>query len=85
MKKSLLSIAVLFCAAAITASAADAPAKKQMTPEQKALRTEMVKKYDTDSDKKLSKDEISKISEADQAKLKEAGIKLRGSPAKKAQ
>lgn len=85
MKKSLLLIAVLFCTVAITASAAEKPAKKEMTAEQKALRAEMVKKYDTDSDKKLSKDEISKISEADQAKLKEAGIKLRGSPAKKAQ
>lgn len=84
MKKALL-IAVLFCAAAITASAADAPAKKQMSPEKKALRTEIVKKYDTDSDKKLSKDEISKITPEDQKRLKDAGITLRGSPAKKAQ
>ena len=85
MKKALLLTAGLFCAIAITASAADAPAKKQMTPEQKALRKEMVEKYDTDKDKKLSKEEVSKITPDDQKKLKEAGINLRGSPAKKAQ
>lgn len=85
MKKALLLVAALFCAAAITASAADAPAKKQQTPEQKALRAEMVKKYDENGDKKLSKEEVAKITPEDQKKLKDAGVVLRGSPAKKAQ
>lgn len=83
MKKALLMIACLFCAGAITASAQTAP-KKPATSEQKALRKQMVEKYDANKDGKLDKEEIAKISEADQKTLKEAGVKL-GAARKKAQ
>lgn len=82
MKKALLLIAGLFCAGAITASA-QTP-KKPATSEQKALRKQMVEKYDANKDGKLDKEEIAKISEADQKTLKEAGVKL-GAARKKAQ
>jgi len=83
MKKSLLLVAALFCAVAITASAQTTP-KKQQTPEQKALRKEMVEKYDANKDGKLDKEEIAKISADDQKKLKDAGVNL-GGARKKAQ
>jgi hypothetical protein len=84
MKKALLLVAALFCTVAITASAQTAP-KKPATAEQKALRKQMIEKYDANKDGKLDKEEIAKISEADQKALKDAGVTLRGGPAKKAQ
>lgn len=74
MKKALLAIVGLFCAAAITLSAADTPKKKTWTPEQKELMKKMVEKYDTNKDGRLDKEERSKISAEDQAKMKEAGL-----------
>lgn len=83
MKKALLLTAALFCALAITASAQNA--KKQQTPEQKALRKEMMTKYDANGDKKIDKEEAAKITEADKAKMKEAGVSITPAARKKAQ
>ena len=85
MKKALLLVAALFCTVATTASAADAPARKQMTPEQKTMRKEMMTKYDTNGDKKIDKEEAAKISEADQKTMKEAGVSITPAGRKKAQ
>jgi len=75
MKKLLVLVLGLICAATLSLNAADAkPGKKQLTPEQKTLRKEMMQKYDTNGDKKLDADEIAKISTEDKDKYEKAGI-----------
>ncbi len=82
--KRLLAIAVgMFCASALTLSAADAkPQKKQLTPEQKELYKEIVKKYDTNTDGRLDKEERAKISKEDQEKMEKAGLRMGGAKKK---
>ena len=72
MKKLLVAIAVLVCGFSLTASAGQG--KHKLTPEQKALRKEMLEKYDTNKDGKLSKKERHKISKEDRMRLKNAGL-----------
>ena len=72
MKKLLVAVAVLVCAFSLTASAGQG--KHKLTPEQKALRKEMLEKYDTNKDGKLSKKERANISKADRKRLKDAGL-----------
>jgi hypothetical protein len=64
---------------ALAAHAADEAREKkgegkrsEVTAEQKALRKEMVEKYDTNKDGKPDKEERAKMSEEDKAKMKEA-------------
>ena len=79
MKKLLVALCVT-SALAIAAHAADEGKEKKkgegkgpaMTEEQKALRKEMLEKYDANKDGKLDKEEKAKISDEDKAKMKAA-------------
>jgi len=73
MKKLVIFAIALAFAAVLGVQAADAGAKK-LSPEAKALRKEMMTKYDTNGDKKLDKDELAKISADDKKKMQDAGI-----------
>ncbi len=75
--KKLLAVALgLICAASLTLSAADAPAKqkKQQTPEQKQVMKEMLDKYDKNKDGKLDRDERAKMTQEDKDKMEKAGL-----------
>jgi hypothetical protein len=74
MKRVLATILGLLCATSITLSAADAPQKKQLTEEQKALQKEMTAKYDANKDGKLDREERAKISAEDKEKMQKAGL-----------
>lgn len=75
MKKVLATLAGLLCAATLVAHAQDAkPAKKKLSAEQKALKKEMLEKYDTDKNGKLDKSERAKISKEDRKKMIKAGL-----------
>ena len=73
MKKLLqIALGILF-ATALTVSAADEPKKEgkkrpELTDEQKAVRKEMLEKYDANKDGKLDKEEKEKMSAADKEK-----------------
>jgi Ca2+-binding EF-hand superfamily protein len=74
MKKLILMLA-LACATSFTVKAADtnaAPHHPEATAEQKAVREEMLKKYDANKDGKLDKEERTKMSAEDIAKWKAA-------------
>ncbi len=88
MKKSL--ILSLLSAVALTGSLyaedakpapKDAP-KRELTAEQKKLREEIVKKYDTNKDGKLDKDERAAISEEDKTRMQKAGLRGNRGPKK---
>ena len=81
MKKLLVIAFGLLIAGALTVSAAD-KTKKEMTPEQQKLKTEMTTKYDANKDGKIDEQEAAKIDRADKKKMKEAGVRL-GSKKKK--
>jgi len=78
MKKLLVALCIT-SAIAIAAHAADEGKEKkkgegkhpEMTAEQKALRKEMLEKYDANKDGKIDKDERAKVSEEDKSKMKE--------------
>lgn len=75
----------LACAMTLTVRAEDdkkpeKPKRPQLTEEQKALRKEIVDKYDKDKDGKLSPEERKEISAEDKEKMQKAGI---GGPRKK--
>jgi hypothetical protein len=72
MKKLLIVIAGLVCAFALTANAKEA--KHKLTPEQKALRKELLEKYDTNKNGKLDKAERAKISKEDRDRMQQAGL-----------
>lgn len=75
MKKLVIALAGLLCAGALVAHAQDAkPPKKKLTAEQKALRKEMLEKYDTDKNGKLDKTERASISKEDREKMIKAGL-----------
>jgi len=78
MKKLVLALCVT-SALAIAAHAADEGKEKkaegkrpEASAEMKALRKEMIDKYDANKDGKIDKEEREKMSEADKAKVKEA-------------
>jgi len=76
MKKLLIALC-LTCALALVVQAEDATLGKKKpapTPEQKALKKELLAKYDTNKDGKLSKEEKAKISAEDKAKMEKAGL-----------
>lgn len=66
MKK--LAVLVMICVAAVAAQAQ----KGELTDEQKAVKKEMLEKYDTNKDGKLQKDEIAKMTPDDKAKWDKA-------------
>ena len=73
--KKLLIAACITCALSIAAYAAEGEAKKESeakksgpTAEQKAIRKELVEKYDADKNGKLSKEEKAKMTPEDLAK-----------------
>jgi len=68
----LLAIAGILCAFALTANASEG--KHKLTPEQKALRKEIIEKYDTNKNGKLDKQERAKISKEDKERLEKAGL-----------
>lgn len=74
MKKALMTVLGLICAASISLSAADAPKKKEMTEDQKKLWKEMVEKYDANKDGKMDREERAKISAEDKEKMQKAGL-----------
>ncbi len=72
MKKMLRVIAGVLCAFSLTANAGEG--KHKLTPEQKALRKEMIEKYDTNKNGKLDKQERAKISKEDKERMQKAGL-----------
>ena len=82
MNKVLVIALGLLVAGSVSVRAAGG-SKKEMTPEQQKLKTEMTTKYDANKDGKIDEEESAKISEADKAKLSEAGVKLGGGKKKK--
>ena len=75
MKKILVAVMGVLCAATLVVHAQDAkPAKKKLTPEQETLNKEMLAKYDANKDGKLDKDERAKISQEDKDKMTKAGL-----------
>lgn len=87
MLRALILAVGLSSALALTAGAQDgekkpeAPKRPPLTDEQKAVRKEIVEKYDKDKDGKLSPDERKSISAEDRAKMQKAGLG-RARPAK---
>jgi hypothetical protein len=71
MKKSLLIMLGLFCAATLAVQAQDNKPKR--SEEQKAFRKQILDKYDTNKDGKLDKDERAKISQEDRDKMAKLG------------
>jgi len=69
MKKLISTLLVLACITSVSFAADAAPKKKEVSPEVKALRTELMAKYDADKDGKFSKEERAKMSAADKAKM----------------
>lgn len=85
MLRALILAVGLASAVAVTARAEDdqkpeKPKRPKLTEEQKAVRKEIVDKYDKDKDGKLSPEERKEISAEDKEKLKKAGI---GGPRRK--
>jgi len=72
MRSILALSAVLSCLLASSANAEKA--KAQLTPEQKALRKELLARYDSNKDGKLDKQERAKVSKEDQERLEKAGL-----------
>ena len=73
MKKLLVALC-FSCALALAVQAQDAKPKSEPTPEQKALKKELMDKYDTNKDGKLDKEEKAKVSAEDKAKMEKAGM-----------
>jgi hypothetical protein len=74
MKKLLVAVIGLLCATAIMVQAQDAKPKKDYTPEQQAVMTEMLAKYDVNKDGKLDKEEKAKMSQEDKDKMIKVGL-----------
>ncbi len=72
MKKFSIAIACLTCALSLTAYAGEG--KRKLTPEQRALRKEMLEKYDTNKNGKLDKKERAQISKEDKERMEKAGL-----------
>jgi hypothetical protein len=88
MLRAVILAIGLSSALALVANAQDekkpeSPKRPPLTEDQKALRKELVEKYDKDKDGKLSPEERKSISEEDRAKMQKAGLG-RARPAKPA-
>ena len=75
MKKLSVIAFGLLIASALTVSAAGG-SKKELTPDQQKLKTEMTTKYDANKDGKIDEQEAAKVSSEDKAKMKEAGVRI---------
>lgn len=78
MLRALILAVGLASVVAVTARAEDEkkpekPKRPQLTEEQKAVRKEIIAKYDKDKDGKLSPEERKEISAEDKEKLQKAG------------
>lgn len=75
MKKLLVAVMGMLCAATLVVNAQDAaaPAKK-LTPDQQAVLKQMLDKYDVNKDGKLDKSERAKMSKEDKDKMIKAGL-----------
>ena len=76
MKKILITLIGLLCATTLVVNAQDAnPTKhQQLAAERKALKKEMLEKYDTNKNGKLDKAEKAKISKEDRERMEKAGL-----------
>jgi hypothetical protein len=74
MKKLLVAAIGLLCATAIMVQAQDAKPKKELTPGQQMVMTEMLAKYDVNKDGKLDREEIAKMSQEDKDKMAKIGL-----------
>ena len=89
MKKILATIFGLCLMSTLNLAAADAPAgtnappaktakakvaKKDLTPEQKKLRQDLLDKYDADKNGKIDKTEAAKVTAEDRTKMVEVGL-----------
>ena len=74
MKKLLVAIVGFACVVSLTVKAAETPEKGKLTDEQKAVRKELVAKYDANKDGKLDKEERAKMSKEDKEKWEKAGL-----------
>lgn len=72
MKKLLLAALTLCFALSLTSAFAADGEKKELTDDQKAVRKEMLEKYDANKDGKLDKDERAKMTDEDKAKWEKA-------------
>jgi hypothetical protein len=81
MKKLLVAALGLLCATAILVQAQDAKPKKELTPEQQTVMTEMLAKYDANKNGKLDKEERAKMSQEDKDKMIKAGLMKPKKPA----
>jgi len=72
MNKLVVTVLAMACALSLTASAAEG--KQKLTDEQKALKKELLEKYDTNKDGKLNKEERAKMSKEDKQKAEKAGL-----------
>ena len=75
-------VAALLCATAVMVQAQDASAptkkaKKELTPEQKQVMSDMLAKYDTNKDGKLDKTERAAMSQEDKDKMTKAGLGMK--------
>lgn len=61
--------------------AQDAKPKKELTPEQQTVMTEMLAKYDANKDGKLDKEERAKMSQEDKDKMVKVGLMKAHKPA----
>jgi hypothetical protein len=82
MKKLIVIAFALLCATTLVVQAQDAgtnttatvKSKKHLTPEQQAVMTEMLAKYDTNHDGKLDKTERAAMTQEDKDKMAKAGL-----------
>ena len=74
MKKLFVATLGLLCATAIVVQAQDAKPKKELTPEQQTVMTEMLAKYDANKDGKLDKNERAAMTQADKDKMTKVGL-----------
>ena len=72
MSKLLIPIVIILCALSWTVNAGQG--KHKLTSEQKALRKELLEKYDANKDGKLDRQERAKISKEDKERQKKAGL-----------
>lgn len=68
MKRFLATLLTIACALAFTANAQAAKKHSTLTADQKALRKEMLEKYDLNKDGKLDRAEHAKMSKEDKSR-----------------
>ncbi|MCX8092331.1 MAG: hypothetical protein N3I86_15585 [Verrucomicrobiae bacterium] len=74
MKKLLVALSLIGALALAAQAGEGGKEHKKLTDEQKALRKEMLAKYDANKDGKLDKEERAKMSAEDKEKLRNAGF-----------